>query len=187
MKMRKLSMIAILTLALASLTAHAGEVTVKDGKVRFLAVGKPSLLKIKGEGQSLNGSATADVKGDQAKIGGTFTVDLKGLKTGIGMRDHHMQEKYLESEKFPQATLKLAPFSGKLGSEQEFKGDLTLKGVTKPVTGKATVTQSKAGEFEVKATFPIKLTDYPVGVPTFAGVTVADDVTVETEFTGHAK
>jgi hypothetical protein len=35
---------------------------------------------------------------------------------------------------------------------------------------------------QVKANSDIKLEDYPIGVPSYLGVTVADKVTIEVEF-----
>ena len=37
-----------------------------------------------------------------------ITVPLANLSTGIGLRDHHMKEKYLEVQKYPSATLTIA-------------------------------------------------------------------------------
>jgi hypothetical protein len=54
-------------------------------------------------------------------------------------------------------------------------GKLTLKGVTKPVTGKASYTGGK-----LKAFFTVNIKDFPsIGVPSHLGVTVANTVDVE--------
>lgn len=101
---------------------------------------------------------------------GTCESQLGAFHTGIAKRDEHMRDKYLEVAKYPKATLKLTTAANGV-----FGGDLTLKGVTKPVNGKYTL--SKDGLLE--AVFTISLDDYGVGVPSFMGVTVAKDVTVK--------
>jgi hypothetical protein len=58
--------------------------------------------------------------------------------------------------------------------EDTFEGLLTLHGVTKPVSGKFSISDQRA----VEASFSVKLIDFAVAIPTFAGVTVADNVEV---------
>ncbi len=60
-------------------------------------------------------------------------------------------------------------------SEQNFKGMLTLRGVTKPVEGKFSVGNKR----DVSASFKIKLTDFNVEIPKYLGVTVADEVNID--------
>lgn len=182
----KRAQIALFSTLFFSLAASAAPVTDIKGTATFLAVGRPSLLKIKGEGAGLKGDGKLESKGSESLVSGTFKFELKTLKTGMGLRDKHMNEKYLQTDKYPEATLALAPTALTLGKEGPFEGDLTLKGVTKKVKGKAVVTQAADGVLKVKAEFPIKLTDYKVGIPSFAGITVAEDVDVTTEFAGKA-
>ena len=62
--------------------------------------------------------------------------------TGIGpveLRTTHMREKYLEVEKFPEAKLVIKDLDIKSGAKVPFKGNLTLHGVTKELTGEASV------------------------------------------------
>src|SRR4051812_9417558 len=74
-----------------------------DGSTEFLAVGKPSFLKILGKGKGPEG--TLKVVDGQAS--GAFTVHLSDLTTNNDMRDHHMKEKYLEVSKYPSAEFHL--------------------------------------------------------------------------------
>ena len=100
------------------------------------------------------------------------------------MRDRHMKEKYLETAKYPNADLELAPCA--LGdSETKCDGRLTLHGVTKPVS--VHVKSSPAGDKrrKIDAGFSVKLSDFGIAIPKFANVTVAEEVeiTVDSETT----
>lgn len=80
----------------------AEEVSVKGMSV-FDSVGKPSMLKIHGDGAETSGL----LKIDHTLITGEFTAHLTSLKTGIDRRDEHMKNKYLEISRFPDAVFKL--------------------------------------------------------------------------------
>jgi polyisoprenoid-binding protein YceI len=156
------------------------------GSIAFHAVGHPSAIKINGTGASPKGSLTI---GDDGKVSGTVILDITSLDTGISMRTNHMKEKYLEVEKFPTAALTIteidlpqADFAKADYSEDKvpFKGDLTLHGVTKPVSGTAHIERHGASS-AVHAEFTVKITDYAIAVPVFAGITVADEVTLEVD------
>src|SRR3989338_6695806 len=67
--------------------------TSEAGDVRFLAVGKPSMLKIHGKGKIL----AADFQLEKESLKGSAEVDLNSIDTGIALRNQHMKEKYLET------------------------------------------------------------------------------------------
>ena len=148
--------------------------------IEFTAVGKPGFLRINGKDAKVTGSAT--------EAGGTwsgvFTTKLDDFHTGIDMRDEHMKEKYLETKKFPTASLswslKTALDSAK---ELPFEGMLTLHGVEHKVAGTAKLNPAADKKStKVEATFSIKLSDFGIEIPNFKGITVAEDVEVRTAF-----
>lgn len=153
--------------------------SAKDGKAQFLAVGKPALMKIHGEGAKVTGQ----LKIENGAATGEFKLKLDEFDTGIALRDEHMKEKYLKTKEHPEAVLKIEslklPAGFKVGqtlSEQTFEGQLTLKGKTAPVTGTFSV---QGPGLTTKAKFPIDLEKYEVGVPRYMGITVAQTVDVE--------
>lgn len=149
-----------------------------SGPVTFTAVGTPGFLKIEGEGAKASGDITTAPDGSYL---GVITVELKGLKTGIDLRDEHMHKKYLESAKYPVATLKLK--EGLKGQGGKFCGELTVKGQTKAVCGEASLTDDSTGK-RVKAKLTVNVKDFPaIGVPSAMGVTMADTVDVEADLT----
>lgn len=179
---------SLLILLLAS-SAFAAPMKYKaaDGSgATFEAVGHPSLLKINGKGAKLTG----DLVLDGAKATGDFVLDLTGFDTGIETRTEHMKEKYLETGKFPKAYLTVtkvdlpAGFKPGDAADAAFTGNLKLKDVTKPVTGHVKIS---GGAMATTADFSFKLSDYPVGVPKYMGITVADDVKVIATIPSFAK
>jgi polyisoprenoid-binding protein YceI len=169
--------LALLLLPAAALATPL-KLASSAGSVEFLAITKPSFIKIKGTGKS----ATTDVKVDGQKASGIFEFDLATLDTGMDGRNDHMKNKYLQVEQYPKAKLEItdlalkAPFkTGETAVEEApFTGVMTLHGVTKPVTG--TYSLKKTGD--VIAKFGIKLSDFKIEQPSFMGVTVKDDVDV---------
>ncbi len=63
------------------------------------------------------------------------TVQAASVTTGNEMRDNHLRSAdFLEQEKYPTLTLKSTKITAKGGDEYEMVADLTIRGVTKPVT-----------------------------------------------------
>jgi polyisoprenoid-binding protein YceI len=154
----------------------------KEGSVVFQAVGNPDFLKIEGKGKGPSGQLTVD--GQQ--LSGELAFDLGTLDTGIAKRDEHMKEKYLKVKQHPRSTLKLEslalaesydPAKNNLKGGP-LKGLLTLNGVTKPVAGTWKAIADGKGQ-DVESEFQIKLSDFGIDIPSFAGVTVADDVKLQ--------
>lgn len=149
-----------------------------EGSVSFLAVGKPSMLKIHGKAEGPQAKITVA----DSKMNGTADFSMEKLSTGIEMRDKHMKEKYLETASNPKATLTLkntkvdSDFEKTLSNAGElpFEGTLKLHGKEQPVKGTYTAKNGK-----VDAKFQIKLTDYGIEIPTYLGATVAENVDVQ--------
>ena len=149
-----------------------------DAQVDLFATG-PRGLSIDGKTNDL---AIAD---DGKKI--VFTVPLKNLTTGIALRDQHMREKYLQVEKYPDATLEIArvdlkfPVAGKR-ADGEVKGTFTAHGVSKPVTVKYKAHREKDGTLGAEGKFKININDHGIDVPNYLGVTVRPDMDLQVKF-----
>lgn len=153
--------------------------------VEFSAVGKPGFLRINGHGAKVSGRTT--LSGDSLE--GTFTVKLDEFTTGIDLRDEHMKTKYLETAKYPHAVLSLVVPAAKLATagDVSFKGKLTLHGVEKDISGTATLTPSSDQKtVATDAQFQIKLSEFKIDIPSYLGITVAEDVDVHVQFTAEA-
>jgi polyisoprenoid-binding protein YceI len=84
-----------------SVHAEAQKFITEEGRVVFIS--KAPLSSFEGKSNHLRGLI------DLEKNMLDFYLDLNTLKTGIGLRDRHMRENYLETEDFP-----FAEFTGKL-------------------------------------------------------------------------
>ena len=152
-------------------------------KTTFVAVGKPAMLRIHGESEGIISKLTIENK----VVNGDIDVQMEKFKTGIDTRDEHMKKKYLEVEKFPEAVLKIKDLNVadlKAGAKKDmtFKADLTLHGVTKEVEVKSKLEALTEAKFKIQATANIKLSDFKIDIPSYAGIKVADSVDFEVQF-----
>lgn len=151
------------------------------GTTNFTAVGKPDNIKIDGKGTGPKGQLFIEGK----NLTGEFKVDLKSLDTGMDMRNEHMQENYLHVEKFPEAVLVISKLSLQdqdllkdvIMKDLDFEGTLKLHGKESPIKGKTSLAR-KGNEITVDASFSTQVTAYGIDVPSFAGITVANDVSI---------
>lgn len=115
----------------------------------------------------------------------TFSADIDSISTGNEQRDGHLKSaEFFAVAQFPQLTFKSTGMKKTGDDTYELSGDLTMHGVTKPVTLKAEYGgqmqdfygQTKAG-FELSGT--IKRKEFGLtwdGVTEAGGVVVSDDV-----------
>ncbi len=112
-------------------------------------------------------------------VRGTLSVDLRLLETGIGLRDRHLRQNYLEVDKRPEfsvATLQQIRIANWDGTSS-FRGILTLHGQQQEIAGTATVKRER-GAFQVEAVFPLRISDFQIAEPTYLGVGVSDNIEV---------
>jgi polyisoprenoid-binding protein YceI len=169
----------IVSVAALASAAGAAEIKTTQGHVEFLAIGKPSAIKIRGKGDKLS----SQMQFKDKTLAGKFMFDLSSLDTGIDTRNTHMKEKYLETAKFKDAELNLK--SLKLTQDickedvklekSPFEGTLKLHGVEQPVKGEFDVT-SKKGQGHSQVRFNLLITDYKIDIPSYMGIKVTDKV-----------
>lgn len=164
------------------------QIKKNNGTVKFFAIGNPSAIRINGVGTAPEGNLIIDSNDKATLIKGNFEFDLTSLNTGIDMRDSHMKENYLEVAKFPNSKLVIDPIQineniskASFSKTSEFKGKLFLHGEEKPIVGSTEIV-SKNDQYIVFAKFKIKSSDFKIEVPSFAGITMGDEVDIEVEF-----
>lgn len=152
----------------------AQQFTAQDGKVKFLS--KAPLNEFTGVSEQLNG--LVDLKENVLD----FYVDLNTLKTGIALRDKHMRENYLETEKFP-----FAEFTGKLDRipalSQEWTtvtatGNFKIHGISKPISVQGKLRQTPSGNLELSGSFTVRLSDYQIDIPKLVFYELAEEQAV---------
>ena len=99
-----------------------------------------------------------------------LTADVASINTDMEFRDKDLKSAgFFDAEKFPTLTFKSTSMTRVEGNKYKLMGNLTMKGVTKPVTldlvlngiGKNMRTQKPIAGFKVTGT--IKRTDFGVG------------------------
>jgi polyisoprenoid-binding protein YceI len=92
-----------------------------------------SLSNVHGRFGGIKGSITMD-DADMAKSSVSVTIDTTTVDTGVQMRDNDLKsDHYFDTAKFPSATFTSTSVSGG-GGHLTVNGNLTLHGVTRPVT-----------------------------------------------------
>jgi polyisoprenoid-binding protein YceI len=166
------------SLALALVAAHAEARFARAGgaDVSFTATG-PGGLKIVGTTDELS------VADDAQTV--TVTVPLAKLDTKIDLRNKHMREKYLETDKYPTAVLTVpkgelkVPAGGDVSAEAG--GVMKIHGQEKAVRFRYTA--KRAGDkIGVVGSVRLDMKDFGIQEPSFMGASVKKDVDVSATF-----
>lgn len=155
-----------------SCQAFGQEYLTTNGEVTFLSTAP--LNEFEGKSNVLNGLVNLDSNILD------FFVDLNTLKTGIGLRDSHMRESYLETDQFP-----FAEFTGKIaqiptlviGEKIPVKalGTFKIHGEEREITVAGTLAKQQNGKITLDATFTIALSDYKIPLPSLVFYELAQE------------
>lgn len=179
-----------LTVGAALLTAPAGARLAPDSAWRIAGgdVRVACPLTVGGSFDARSTALTGTVRSDADGFDASIAVDLRTLDTGIGLRNTHMRERYLEvqrGEGFERAVLsglRLAdPGVVQTGGTTTFTADLLVHGTTRRVEGAAQLAP-RGADVRVQASFPISLDEFAIPSPRYLGVGVRDRVTVHVTF-----
>jgi polyisoprenoid-binding protein YceI len=112
-----------------------------------------------------------------------FTVPIKAFKFEKDLMQEHFNEKYMESDKFPEAT-----FKGKINEKVDYSkngiynvtstGKLKIHGVEKDRTEKGTLTV-KDGNITLQCNLKITLKDFNITIPKLVFENIAETVDVK--------
>jgi polyisoprenoid-binding protein YceI len=112
-----------------------GTYTIDPAHSRFGFVARHAMVtKVRGAFGDFTGTLTID-GGDPTKSSGTLTIVAQSIDTGNAQRDGHLRSNdFFDMDNYPELTY--ASTSIEVVDETNFQvtGDLTIKGVTKPVT-----------------------------------------------------
>lgn len=119
---------------LAKSYSHTGSLTVKSGSLEIT------------DGQLAGGSFTIDMTS-------LTNADLEKAKDNAKLVNHLKSDDFFAVDKFPEANLSITNVGSKGGGKYDVTADLTIRGITKPVTFEAT----QSGSADAPA-FAAKLT-----------------------------
>jgi polyisoprenoid-binding protein YceI len=160
----------------------------KDSKVVFTS--KAPTETFQGKTDRMQGTLTLDPSAVGDSITVHLEVDLASLSTGKKLRDEHMREQHLETDKYPKAVFDgaavLSPAGSKLepGTKTPFQieGTFALHGVSRRLRcpAEATFTPgAQGGSIAFRATFSVALPDYQIKRPEFLFLKLAEVQEVE--------
>jgi polyisoprenoid-binding protein YceI len=158
------------------------ELNVSSGQlnsIKFLA--KSTLGNFEGTTSAVEGYIKWDsISTSKNKV--ELKVSLDSLDTGIGLRNNHMREKYLETNLYP-----FAQFTGRITTEiQKSKldsvinteGILRIHGIEKKqkITGRVS---NYDNMYKLETNFSISLSDFGIEQPSFLFISVDNDIVVK--------
>ncbi len=126
---------------------------------------------------------------DAASYAGELRVDLATLDTGIGLRNGHLRDTYLDVERGPD--FRQAVLSGIVLDDPPpastgrhtaaFSATLALHGVRRTVEGEAEL-RRREGRMQVEASFLLSLETFDIPPPRYLGVGVRDAIEITVRF-----
>lgn len=164
-----------------------------DARTTITFVSEAALETIHGITNKISGEIKTDKTGTRAS--GQIRAGVAALKTGIALRDEHLRsDQWLDAKKFPWITLRLvSAVEGKDKKTWDYSADVTIKGTTKRITGKAKIVaipdrigkQLGAGSWvRVRTQFDVKLSDFGVTIPQKIGAKVSETWKIGVELYG---
>ncbi|MCW3121920.1 MAG: YceI like family protein [Flavipsychrobacter sp.] len=152
-----------------SAASYAQTWSVDKGHSRVgFAITHLTINDIDGNFKSYDAKITSS-KADFSDASIEFSADMNSINTDIESRDTHLKgADFFDVEKNPKMTFKSTSFKKGIGKEYKVAGNLTLHGVTKPVTftavlvGTATNPMSKKEMAGFRLTGDIKRTDFGI-------------------------
>lgn len=168
----------ILAIALISgaYAASAQKYMTRTGKVSFFSSTKVENIEaFNNEASSVLDSKSGDV---------LFIIPIKSFKFEKALMQEHFNENYMESTKFPKAEFKgkitnLAAVNFNKDGDYPVSvaGNMTIHGVTKPMTSKGTITVS-GGNITLNSKFNVATADYKISIPSMAAGKIASSIEV---------
>ena len=178
--MKAIKIIIILALVQQSASLWAQRYITKDGHISFYS--EAPLENI----EAHNHQALSIIDFEKQEI--VVSLLMKGFEFEKSLMQEHFNENYVESDKFPKATLK-GDFStnetvalDKDGTYTiNITGQLTIHGVTQPLNTPATIVV-EGGKVSGEAKFQVKVADHDIGVPKVVAKNIAEAVEVTISF-----
>lgn len=152
----------------------------KTGTITFEA-SVPSFEEVKGK----NTAVTCILNTTNGEIAALAL--MKGFRFKVALMEEHFNENYVESSKYPKATLK-----GKIegfdvskitttSKDYTIKGKLELHGKSKDITTIAKIKKIGA-DIDIKTNFSVNVSDFDIEIPSVVSKKVSKKVTVDCNF-----
>lgn len=173
--------------------SFVGIATARADDYGIDAVHSSATFKIGHLGISFVHGRFNDLSGDFSVTdkGGNFNITVKAdsIDTGIAARDKHLKSPdFLNTKQFPTITFKSTEVKAGEGGSLAVTGDLTMHGVTKPVsfTLKGGKTADFKGQKRIGYTTDVTIKRGDFGMDRFVGA-LSDEVVISFSFEGIKK
>ena len=170
-----LRIIVIVALLFSQITSYSQIFYTKSGKISFFS--KAPLEDI----ESVN--KTVDCLLNTSTGSMQFSVLIKSFEFQKALMQEHFNENYMESNKYPRSNFKGTIINN---SQVDYnkpgnytvtvRGELTIHGISKGIETTGTI--KTGGSVELEATFPVKLSDYSISIPSIVKDKVSNNVKV---------
>lgn len=173
--------IGITCLLALSLTGNAGAQIYKQksGSANFFSAAPLENITATSTGvQSILNTAQNTV---------AFIISIRGFRFEKDLMQEHFNEKYMESDKYPNAT-----YQGKINETIDLTkdgtytasstGKITIHGIEKEITTPGSFTV-KNGEITLETKFPLSVNDFKIEIPKLLFENIADTVAVTVNVT----
>lgn len=177
--LKSIALALIIVLSAVNVSAQTKKVDASKSSINWLA------KKITGQHNgTVNLKDGALVFKGNKLVGGTFTVDMTSLTATdlkgeyLGKLNGHLKsDDFFSTEKFPTSTLVFKTIATKAADTYTVTADLTIKGITKPVTFDITTTANSA-----TTTFMIDRTKYDIKYNSASIFSAIGDKAINDEF-----
>lgn len=182
---------ALITLLCACAVSYAGEMfTIVQGSssnhVTFTS--EAPLEEIVGKTNVVTGFVMLPDGSTQGNA--EIHVDLASLDTGMSLRNKHMRDNHLETDKFPEAVFKLTSLDipgETLADGQKtavnVTGTLMMHGVSREINPISWLTVN-GDELLVESKFSVKLQDFNITRPEFLVMKLAEEQRIDVKLVG---
>lgn len=169
-------------------------ITTEESEVRFNIdeTLRGDDITVVGTTDQVAGDIIVDFSNPSSSTVGTIVINARTLETDNMFRNRALRSSILRSaqdefefSEFVPTELSGLPDSVAVGDTIEFEivGDLTVAGVTQPVTFVTTVNIESEGRISGLATATVLYDDFNITIPDVSGVTnIADEVILEIDF-----
>ena len=189
--MKKLA--SLITISFLSISLFAQQATWKSDKAHSklgFTITHLSISDVDGSFKNFDATITAN-KADFSDAVFELSADVASVNTEMEMRDNHLKgPDYFNVEKFPKLTFKSTGIKSTGKNKYKLTGNLTIHGITKPVTldlvykGTIENPMSKKPTSGFQVTGTIKRTDFDIAAKTPTAVLGNEvKITANGEFT----
>jgi len=168
--------ILVMAILFSQVSCYSQIFYTKSGKISFYS--KAPLEDI----ESVNKTVDCILNTNTGSI--QFSALIKSFEFQKALMQEHFNENYLESNKYPRSNFKGTVINNsqidynKTGTHNvTVRGELTIHGITKTIEVNGTI---KTGDDpELEASFPVKLSDYSISIPSIVKDKVSNNVKVQ--------